>query len=205
MTDDQDDPVLAGIVDELAGQGWSVSERFVEASIWQDLARECRLLEKSGAFRPAGVGMGGGLSVRQEIRSDSIHWLDPEGQSPAQRQCLARLEVLRQRVNRELFLGLHEFEGHLAVYPPGSFYRRHLDQFHGVERRQLTIILYLNEDWQTDHGGQLQIELDEAGNILRVEPLGGRLVTFLSARFYHEVLPARRERLSLTGWFKRRL
>jgi SM-20-related protein len=30
------------------------------------------------------------------------------------------------------------------------------------------------------------------------------LVTFLSARFIHEVLPARRERYSLTGWLKRR-
>jgi SM-20-related protein len=26
------------------------------------------------------------------------------------------------------------------------------------------------------------------------------LVTFLSARFLHEVLPARRDRFSLTGW-----
>ena len=35
-------------------------------------------------------------------------------------------------------------------------------------------------------------------------PQSGRLVLFLSARFLHEVMPARRERLSITGWFKRR-
>jgi SM-20-related protein len=36
-----------------------------------------------------------------------------------------------------------------------------------------------------------------------VLPEGGTLVCFLSDRFHHEVLPARRERLSVTGWFTR--
>jgi SM-20-related protein len=42
----------------------------------------------------------------------------------------------------------------------------------------------------------------EAG--IDVLPLGGRLVTFLSDGLPHEVLPARRERASITGWLKRR-
>jgi SM-20-related protein len=37
-----------------------------------------------------------------------------------------------------------------------------------------------------------------------VLPVAGTLVCFLSDRFEHEVLPATRERLSLTGWFRRR-
>ena len=36
------------------------------------------------------------------------------------------------------------------------------------------------------------------------EKQGGRLVAFLSDRFEHEVLPATRERMSFTGWFRRR-
>jgi SM-20-related protein len=36
-----------------------------------------------------------------------------------------------------------------------------------------------------------------------VLPIGGTLVCFLSDRFHHEVLPARRERLAATGWFTR--
>jgi SM-20-related protein len=35
-------------------------------------------------------------------------------------------------------------------------------------------------------------------------PLAGNLLLFNSAQLAHEVLPARRERLSLTGWFRRR-
>jgi SM-20-related protein len=37
-----------------------------------------------------------------------------------------------------------------------------------------------------------------------VQPEGGTLACFLSADFEHEVLPAARPRLSLTGWFRRR-
>ncbi len=35
-------------------------------------------------------------------------------------------------------------------------------------------------------------------------PQLGTLAVFLSANLPHEVLPATRERLSLTGWFRRR-
>jgi SM-20-related protein len=103
-------------------------------------------------------------------------------------------------------LGLFELEAHLAVYPPGSFYRRHLDQFPGVGERTVTTILYLNQDWIQPGGGQLRLYTGpvDQRRYEEVLPLGGRLVTFLSARFLHEVLPARRDRLSITGWFKKR-
>jgi 2-oxoglutarate-Fe(II)-dependent oxygenase superfamily protein len=37
-----------------------------------------------------------------------------------------------------------------------------------------------------------------------IEPVGGRLVCFLTPGRVHEVLPARRERLSISGWFRGR-
>ena len=42
------------------------------------------------------------------------------------------------------------------------------------------------------------------GRELDVLPEAGTLVVFLSADLPHEVLPATRERLSLTGWLRRR-
>jgi hypothetical protein len=39
---------------------------------------------------------------------------------------------------------------------------------------------------------------------LDIEPSGGRAVPFPRVCFHHEVLPARRERLRVTGWFTRR-
>jgi SM-20-related protein len=107
-------------------------------------------------------------------------------------------------INRELFLGLFDFEGHMAIYPPGSFYRKHLDQFQDVAQRKVSAILYLNDGWQAEDGGQLRIYLEESADSdsIDVLPRGGTLVCFLSERFYHEVLPATRERLSVTGWFR---
>jgi Rps23 Pro-64 3,4-dihydroxylase Tpa1-like proline 4-hydroxylase len=49
-----------------------------------------------------------------------------------------------------------QFEGHLAVFRPGSYYCRHLDQFRGVELSTLTAMLCLNGDWTTEAGGALR-------------------------------------------------
>jgi SM-20-related protein len=116
------------------------------------------------------------------------------------------LERLRRVMNESLLLGLFELEGHFAVYPPGAFYRRHLDRFSDDDARVLTCILYLNDGWVADDGGQLRIYLDtgEPPSHLDVLPCGGTFVSFLSADFPHEVLPARRERMAITGWLRRR-
>jgi SM-20-related protein len=70
----------------------------------------------------------------------------------------------------------------------------------------LSIALYLNADWRAEDGGALRLYLEAAGRApyADIAPVGGTLVAFRSERFPHAVLPARRERLSLTGWFRRR-
>jgi SM-20-related protein len=102
-----------------------------------------------------------------------------------------------------LYLGLEDFESHFALYPPGAFYLKHLDRFRDDDRRMVSAVVYLNEGWLPEHGGQLRMYLDEGGEY-DVVPVGGCLVVFLSGEVPHEVLPAMRERLSLTGWFRRR-
>jgi SM-20-related protein len=61
----------------------------------------------------------------------------------------------------------------------------------------------LNQDWQKDDGGELRLYLNGTADDTHIDimPVGGRLILFLSAKFLHEVLPAKRERISLTGWF----
>lgn len=197
--------LLDTICDTLAQAGHVIVPGFLSPEHCQALAAECREAQQRGEFRPAGVGRGEALHVRPEIRSDQIRWLAADDCGPHQAAWLQLLETYRQILNRQLYLGLVEFEGHCAIYPPGSFYQRHLDQFRGVEQRTVTAILYLNEHWKADEGGQLRIFLnDEGSETLEVLPEQGTLVTFLSANYWHEVLPARRERLSLTGWFKTR-
>jgi SM-20-related protein len=116
------------------------------------------------------------------------------------------MEAVRVNLNRALYLGLFEFEAHFAVYAPGAFYRAHLDNFRGTSARIVTAILYLNEDWQTVDGGQLRLYTtgEEGGEYVDLLPEAGQWILFDSARFWHEVLPARRERFSLTGWLRTR-
>lgn len=196
---------FSDITRQLGDCGWCVTPGFLPELVTWQLRHECLDAWRSGRFRPAGVGRGSALEVRPEIRSDSVLWFgdDPGGVLGVY---LERLEALRAELNRTLYLGLFAFEGHFAAYPPGSYYRKHLDQFIGIGERTVTAILYLNEDWEAADGGQLRLYVDPQDDeaYVDVEPLAGRLVTFLSARFLHEVLPARRERLSVTGWFSRR-
>jgi SM-20-related protein len=201
------DPTLCdGIAQILAAVGWSVTDGFLAPTLVTALRSEVMDQRRAGCFRPAGIGRGSDHQVRPEVRGDEVLWLEPAAASAGQRAVLERIEALRQAINRALFLGLFEFEGHLAVYPPGAYYRRHLDQFRGVEARTVTCVCYLNDAWSAADGGQLRLYPDpvdpEAG--IDVLPLGGRLVTFLSADLPHEVLPGGRERVSVTGWLKRR-
>ncbi|HXH03298.1 MAG TPA: 2OG-Fe(II) oxygenase, partial [Candidatus Competibacteraceae bacterium] len=159
-----------------------------------------------GRFHSAGIGRGANHRLRPEIRSDRVYWLDESAGGLAQRRYLELLEALRLALNRELFLGLARFEGHFAVYPPGSHYRRHLDSFQGTRQRIVSTVLYLNPDWQVEDAGALRLYLPASGGerIVDVLPEDGNFVCFLSERIPHEVLPPRRRRLSVTGWFRLR-
>lgn len=196
----------AGIVAALAEHGWCVTPGFLDPALVQGLRQDVEAGWRAGAFRHAGVGHGAQLEVRPQVRTDRVKWLDPRNCSAAQGRYLDALERLRLALNGTLFLGLFDYEAHLAVYPPGTYYRRHLDQFRGIGSRRVTCVLYLNENWQAAEGGQLRIytDPDHPGHYEDILPTGGTLVTFLSARFLHEVLPAQRDRMSITGWFRTR-
>ncbi|WP_233093997.1 2OG-Fe(II) oxygenase [Azotobacter chroococcum] len=197
-----DHPLLLRIVDDLAGPGWSEQSIFLPAELTEALAEACRARAAAGELTPAAIGRGDRQLVQEGVRGDYTAWLEP-GQCAPGDAWLALMESLRQTLNRELFLGLEELECHFALYPPGACYQRHLDRFRDDDSRTVTVVLYLNEAWQPDEGGELRLYLPN-GRVHDVMPQGGSLACFMSADFPHEVLPATRERLSLTGWFRRR-
>lgn len=197
-----DHPLLLRIVDDLAANGWSQQNIFLPRALTVELAAECRKRSEQGELAPAAVGRGSTQEVREGIRGDRIQWLEP-GEADTCDQYLALMDSLRQALNRGLFLGLEDFESHFALYPPGAFYLKHVDRFRDDDRRMVSTVLYLNPSWLPEHGGQLRMSL--RGDVEHdVQPIGGCLVVFLSGEIPHEVLPSTRERLSLTGWFRRR-
>jgi len=198
-------PLYDRITEDLAGPGYTIIDRFLPAAEITTLADEAQSMQRQGEFRLAQVGSGTQQEQHPEIRNDRIHWLTPGSLSPAQQHYFDLIEALRLHLNRRLFLGLFEFEGFMAIYPPGSFYQKHWDRFEGMPHRMVTAILYLNESWQQSDGGILRLYLkgeEDGSSFLDIEPIGGRLVLFLSGRFPHEVMPANRDRLSLTGWLR---
>ncbi len=186
-------------------RGWAIDPGFMNAGDSVRLKNECELAWEKGDFRQAGTGKDKGHGIRKEIRSDQVMWLLPGAYSPEQEIYLSMLENLRLELNRRFFLGLFEFEGHFAIYPEGGFYKPHLDRHSGSGERIVTVILYLNPDWQSGDGGELKLWTspgDKEGEFLLIEPRMGTLVCFLSGDFWHEVLPATKIRLSITGWFR---
>jgi SM-20-related protein len=197
--------VLDHISQEIYSNSYVVVDNFVDEGFRKALLKEQTDLLNLGQFTKAAVGKGDQKQVRAEIRSDEVLWMDSAALSPLQAIFWEKVAEVQQVLNRRCFLGLKSFEGHFARYPIGSFYKRHLDQFHAVPHRIVTIILYLNESWTEADGGQLRMYFPQEDGSERVEdvlPLGGRLVVFLSEEIPHEVLPTRKERISITGWLR---
>lgn len=195
-------PVFARIVDDLATHGWSQQNIFIPTDLTTELAKECRKRAQCGQLELAGIGRGVAKVVHAGIRGDQIQWLEPE-QHVAVDRYLGLMEQMRVAINQTLFLGLEDFEGHFALYPPGAFYKKHLDRFRDDDRRVVTCIAYLNEQWLPEQGGELRMYLDDQ-QTHDVVPQAGTLVVFMSVQLPHEVLPATRDRLSITGWLRRR-
>lgn len=202
-------PNLDAIITDIAEHGFCVMDNFLDAVTCNMLAYEADALKQSAAMKQAGTGREH-LARNQEIRSDSIYWLDESTASQAQQTYFKQMEHLRLSLNQHLYLGVFGLESHLAIYPVRAFYKRHLDCFapHDPSKpqRKISCIVYLNQYWQDEDGGKLRLYLNAFDSLnqekyLDIAPIAGRAVVFLSDTFYHEVLPANKERKSLTGWF----
>lgn len=183
------------IADGLADKGFAVVDEFLSATEIQDVLRLD--LFHAEKLKKAGIGKEN-KQIVEGIRGDFIKWIDKADAPEAVRKYTGKLDALREFLNQSLYLSLKDYEVHLALYPAGSFYKRHLDQFKHDDHRKLSVILYLNQSWNESHGGQLRMYLEN--DSFDFLPLAGRLVCFRSDLIEHEVLPATRERKSITGW-----
>lgn len=191
------------VLSDLDQQGWSVQEDFFSTKLTQSLKETLTSFRQQGILKQAGIGRKNDFHIEQSIRSDEIAWFDESNLNEQQKKFLDITQQLQDAINEKFYLGLFELEIHFALYAPNAFYKRHLDQHKNQDTRVITVIAYLNEDWCKEDGGELQLYLND-GKTITVYPNAGTLVCFMSADFEHEVLPAKRERASLTGWFRKR-
>jgi SM-20-related protein len=194
---------IENILTDLDSRGWSVQENFFPASLIQQLSKKLTRLHQQGDLKPAGIGNEKTFHIEQSIRSDEISWFDENNLSSSQQEYLNIARQIQDAINQKFFLGLFEFDVHFALYEAGALYKRHIDQHKNQNTRVVSLVTYLNKNWGQDDGGELQLYLKN-GESISIMPSGGTLVCFLSAEFEHEVLPAKRQRASLAGWFRKR-
>lgn len=186
------------VADGLANHGYAVIDHFLNEKEVESILMLDTFRLGLSEFKKAGIGQSASKQINESIRGDFIQWIDANTAPQALLPYLSKIKALILFLNQSLFLSLKDFEMHMTVYPTGSYYKRHLDQFKADDHRKLSVICYLNQSWSEEHGGQLRMHFkNEYKDFL---PLAGRLVCFRSDQVEHEVLPATRERLSLTGW-----
>jgi SM-20-related protein len=195
-----DETLFGLIADDIERQGYSVRPGAFPQGLAEALLAQQQGLAASN-YEHAGIGRGQRYLKNEFVRTDEICWIT--GESEAGQRWLEWAAQLQNFLNRRLFLGLFSFESHFAHYAPGDYYRRHHDAFRGQTNRVLSLVLYLNSGWTPADGGELVLYRDDRDREgLKVVPLFGTIVTFLSEDFAHEVLPARRDRYSIAGWFR---
>lgn len=199
-------PVVSPLADhltpaahQLAEQQYTILDNFISTAQVRALNRYIRQLYRQDALKTAGVGSGSDYQKDRNIRGDKIRWIDTAQAGAETKAVLDKLHEWRQILNRECFLGLKDLETHFTFYPSGTFYKKHVDQFRSDDHRKVSFVLYLNEHWQPQHGGQLRLYKAD-GTTEDVAPLGGRFISFRADVLPHEVLPVGRERYSITGW-----
>ena len=181
---------------------------FVPRRLVESLRSDVAALESIGLFAPAGSGEHGSDESNGMRRAEYADPIDRDrdlGEWDAFVDLWERLEAMRLEISDALYpiKILDEVEIHYVRYPIGGFFQRHVDDFvdgDAAHRRSVSFILYLNEPelaWRESDGGALRVH--PSG--IEYLPDAGSLLLFDSMQVQHEVLPTRRERTCLVGWF----
>ncbi|MBN9230685.1 MAG: hypothetical protein BGO90_06485 [Legionella sp. 40-6] len=186
----------------LSEQGFFIMDNFLPSDYCKELRAYAQKIYAQGAFHSSRIGLQQTLQNKQEIRSDRIFWLDKEQTTnEAVDYFLKKIHHIQNDLNRLLFLSLHEYEVHFAYYSPGSYYKRHIDQFAQKKTRKISLVYYLNPCWQPEFGGTLDLYINSSA--ITVNPIENRLICF-NSELPHEVQVTHQERYSITGWLKTR-
>ena len=90
----------------------------------------------------------------------------------------------------------------LAIYPGnGARFQRHIDNT-ARDGRKLTVLCYLNPEYETSQGGALRISPpSDPSDPVDVSPEAGRIAMFFADEVMHEVCPSFSDRHAITVWY----
>jgi len=188
------------MLESLVSKGWYCFDELFSDDFCFNISNELNAKYNKGLFDEAAIGRALKHTVKSNIRDSQILWID-DWSSLELNQFHAFTTELMEKLKHTLLLSLKRFESQFAVYEPGGFYKKHLDQLKGSGHRQISTILYLND---CNDGGELVLYNKDNKNIIDklISPRSGQFVIFISSQIFHEVKPTLNQRYSLTSWLR---
>ena len=203
-----ENPLYERIISDLLESGYSIADAFFSEQEVAILRASLLTKYEEYNFKKAAIGNRTNEMIAKSIRGDFILWMDESKMDATEAVFFNKVNDLVRYLNKTCFLGILQKEFHYALYPKGTFYKRHLDTFQNDDRRKLSFVFYLNDEtWKPENGGELVLYLQENTHEVPkiVYPMPGRVVVFESQELEHEVKPVlESQRLSITGWLKTR-
>lgn len=176
-----------------------IADNFLSSSLAANLKLNLLQLYATNQLSAAGTG---NIQVDHDkkFRGDVIHWLDRKNGNVHEDAFFDLMDQFVAYLNETCYAGINGYEFHYTLYPVGSFYKKHIDQFRNDDSRKYSMIMYLNDDWEIRDGGELCIYHENGKQ--NISPNNGKSVFFKSSELEHEVLVTHKPRMSITGWLK---
>jgi SM-20-related protein len=199
---------------QLIARGWATVDDWMPADVVERIASVT-----AASISTRSSGCSDGVMWRtpepRHARTDVATWLTA-GRRPADDPLLAahllpRFEALAVDLCA-LMAGVNgRLEVQLACFPADvqARYRRHTDANADGRptsaERKVTCILYCNPEWCPASAGCLRLtradhDRGNAAGTVDIEPIGGRLLVFMSGAIPHEVLATQADRFAVTAW-----
>jgi len=160
----QENPLYEQIIQDILEKKYSIVDNFFDANEVAVLRKQLIDKYEEDNFKKAAIGNKTSEVIEKSIRGDFILWINEAEAGEAEKTYFNKINSLVEYLNRTCFMGILTKEFHYAVYPKGTFYKRHLDTFQNDGRRKLSMVCYLNtEDWKPENGGELAIYTQEGG------------------------------------------
>lgn len=188
------------LIDSYIDNNVGIAQDFISKKLSARLKESLINCFVENRFNHAGIGNEKDFKHDNTVRGDMIYWLDRKHNSTCENDFFDVMDKFIKHLNETCYTGLTGYEFHYTLYPTGSLYKKHLDQFQTNDNRKYSMIIYLNDGWISADGGELCIH--HKTGLQNIAPEQGKSVFFKSNELAHEVLLTNKPRLSITGWLK---
>ncbi|KAJ3129628.1 Egl nine 3 [Nowakowskiella sp. JEL0407] len=204
------------VIHQLRSNGFTVIDDFL--SYYEESVKDTDIVEVIGACNeslenssllPAAIGYGVTRHIDKSVRGDSTRLFSNADLDLPADHVTATMNKLRNRMLSLVpSLSTHLLPPNTALTPKGlqlayypgngEHYHAHRDSSPLNPDRRITILLYVNKDWNKGDGGELRLHFPDK-SVFDIEPIANRLIIFRSD-LLHQVLPTNAARFAVTMW-----